>query len=167
MRWTWFRERPRTRSWAWDGVHVEAQNKDKVVGVGRSTHRSPRHFSCLLLGPYQTGCNDCDDCGGPRINAMDWATQVSQQSKGCGGAGKKGHWPGYSMKPKSSKESWPEDWLSKQGVLTRFIGWAMNKSRPDGTTDKQMDIVYCTIFEQMKREPVTVSLNRIGDSWSK
>ncbi len=37
-RWTWFRERPRTRSWAWDGVHVKAQNKDKVVGMGRGTH---------------------------------------------------------------------------------------------------------------------------------
>ncbi len=40
-RWTWFRERPRTRSWAWDGVHVEAQNKDKFVGVGRGTRQSP------------------------------------------------------------------------------------------------------------------------------
>ncbi len=38
------------------------------------------------------------DCGRPRSNAVDWATQVSQQNKatealgarGCGGAGKKG-----------------------------------------------------------------------------
>jgi hypothetical protein len=43
----------------------------------------------------------------------------------------------------------------------------MNKSRPDGTTDKQTDAAYRTIFEQMKREPVTVPLKRIGDSWSK
>ncbi len=40
------------------------------------------------------GCNGPDDCGGPRSNAVDWATQVTQ-----------------------SKESWPEDWLSNQGVL--------------------------------------------------
>ena len=40
------------------------------------------------------GCDGRDDCGGPRSNAVDRATQVTQ-----------------------SKESWPEDWLSKQGVL--------------------------------------------------
>ena len=40
------------------------------------------------------GCDGCDDCSGPRSNAVDRATQVTQ-----------------------SKESWPEDWLSKQGVL--------------------------------------------------
>jgi hypothetical protein len=27
------------------------------------------------------GCDGCDDCGGPRSNAVDWATQVSQQNK--------------------------------------------------------------------------------------
>jgi hypothetical protein len=43
----------------------------------------------------------------------------------------------------------------------------MNKSRPDGTPDEQTDAAYRTIFEQMKREPVTVPLKRIGDSWSK
>jgi hypothetical protein len=26
------------------------------------------------------GCDGCDDCGGPRGNAVDRATQVSQQS---------------------------------------------------------------------------------------
>jgi hypothetical protein len=26
------------------------------------------------------GCDGCDDCGRPRSNAVDWATQVSQQS---------------------------------------------------------------------------------------
>ncbi len=78
--------------------------------------------------------------------------------KGCGGAGKKGRWSGYSTRPKSSKESWPEalaeqvrslgrkHWPSNQGVLIGFIGWAMNKSRPDGTTDKLTDAAYCTIF---------------------
>ncbi len=39
-------------------------------------------------------CNGYDDCSGPRSNAVDRATQVTQ-----------------------SKESWQEDWLSKQGVL--------------------------------------------------
>jgi hypothetical protein len=29
----------------------------------------------------QMGCNGCDDCGGPRSNAVDWATQVTQQNK--------------------------------------------------------------------------------------
>ncbi len=87
--------------------------------MGWGTRQSPRHLSSLLSRTYQTGCNGHDDCGRPRSNAVDWATQVSQQRKGRGGAGKKGRWPGYSMRPKSSKESWPEDWLSKQGVLTR------------------------------------------------
>ncbi len=45
------------------------------------------------------GCDGCDDCSGPRSNAVDWATQVSQQSK----------------------ETWLEDWLSKQGVLARRL----------------------------------------------
>ncbi len=93
-RWTWFRERPRTRSWAWGGVHVEPQNKDKFVGVGLGTRQSPRHLSCLLSRTYRTGCDGRDDCSGPRSNAVDQATQVTQ-----------------------SKESWLEDWLSKQGVL--------------------------------------------------
>ncbi len=65
----------------WDGVHAEAQNKDKVVGVGQGPRQSPRHLSCLLSRTYQTGCDGCDDCGGPRSNAVDWANQVSQQSK--------------------------------------------------------------------------------------
>jgi hypothetical protein len=43
----------------------------------------------------------------------------------------------------------------------------MNKSRPDGTTDKQTNAAYRTIFEQMKREPVTVPLKGLRDSWSK
>jgi hypothetical protein len=43
----------------------------------------------------------------------------------------------------------------------------MNKSRPDGTTDKQKDALYRTIFEQMKREPFMVPFKRMGDSWSK
>ena len=34
----------------------------------------------LISRTYQTGCNGCDDCGGPRSNAVDQATQVSQQS---------------------------------------------------------------------------------------
>ncbi len=246
----WFRERPRTRSWAWDRVHVEAQNKDKVVGMGRGTHGSPRHLSCLLSRTYGTGytskCEDFVDakrgCNFVNWESMGiifkirifcveriifkiriicierkricvehhlmtrssgvrwswwlrWAKEQCRGSgysskptkqgngrawrKGCGGAAKKGRWPGYSTRPTSSKESWPEalaeqarslgleHWPSKQGVSTRFISWAMNKSRPDGTTDKQMDTAYRTIFEQMKREPVTVPLKRIGDSWSK
>ncbi len=132
-RWTWFRERPRTRSWAWDGVHVKAQNKDTVVGMGWGTGWSPRHYKIicedfvdakcgcnfvnwessvkifkiwlfcieriifkiriicvkreqicvdhhLISRTYQRGCDGCDDCGGPRSNIVDWATQVSQQS---------------------------------------------------------------------------------------
>ncbi len=55
----WFRERPRTRSWAWDGVHIKAQNKDKVVGVGRGTRRSPRHYKiiCEDFVDAKRGCN--------------------------------------------------------------------------------------------------------------
>ena len=78
---------------------VQGTAEDKVVGVGQGTGQSPRHLSCLLSRTYRTGCNGCDDCGGPRSNAVDRATQVTQ-----------------------SKESWPEDWLSKQGVLAWSIG---------------------------------------------
>ncbi len=38
------------------------------------------NLSCLLSRTYQTGCDGCDDCDGPRSNAVDQATQVSQQS---------------------------------------------------------------------------------------
>ncbi len=84
------------------------------------------------------------------------------QCKGRGGARKKGRWHGYSARPKSSKESRPEvlakqarslgrkHWPSKHGVLTGFIGWAMNKSRPNGTTDEQTDAAYRTIFGQTR-----------------
>ncbi len=77
---------------------VQGTAKDKVVGVGRGTRQSPRCLSCLLSRTYRTGCDGCDDCGGPRSNDVDQATQVTQ-----------------------SKESWPEDWLSKQGVLARSL----------------------------------------------
>ncbi len=55
----WFRERPRTRSWAWDGVHVEAQDKDKVVGMGGGTRWSPRHYKiiCEDFVDAKRGCN--------------------------------------------------------------------------------------------------------------
>ncbi len=68
----------------------QSPNKDKDMGVGWGTRQSPRQLSCLLSRTYQTGCDGCDDSGGPRSNAVDWATQVSQQSKGRGGAGKEG-----------------------------------------------------------------------------
>ena len=44
---------------AWDGVHVKAQNKDKVVGVGRGTRRSPRHYNiiCEDFVDAKRGCN--------------------------------------------------------------------------------------------------------------
>ncbi len=73
---------------------VQGTAEDKVVGVRRGTRQSSRHLNCLLSRTYRMGCDGRDDCGGPRSNAMDRATQVTQ-----------------------SKESWPEDWLSKQGVL--------------------------------------------------
>ncbi len=41
-------------------------------------------------------------------------------------------------------------WPSKQGVSTGFISWAINKSRPDGTTDERTDTPYCTIFGQTR-----------------
>ena len=93
-------------------VHVEAQNKDKFVGVGRGTHQSPRHLSCLLSRTYQTRCDGRDDCGRPRSNAVDWATQVSQQSKES--------WPEALAEQARSLSL--EHWPSKQGVSTRFIG---------------------------------------------
>ncbi len=60
--------------------------------------------------------------------------------RGRGGAEKMGRWPGYSTRPKSSKESWPEalaeqarslgqkHWPSKQGVSARSSGRASKES---------------------------------------
>jgi hypothetical protein len=135
MRWTWFREWPRTRSWAWDGVHLEAQNKDKVMGMGRGTCRSPRHLSCLLSRTYRTGCNGRDDCCGPRSNAVDWATQVSQIKQGvlAGRLAEQArslcqkHWLSKQgvlagRLAKQARSLGQKHWLSKQGVLARSIG---------------------------------------------
>jgi hypothetical protein len=48
---------------------VQGTAKDKVVGVGRGTHRSPRHLSCLLAS--QTNVEDFVDamC---RCNLVNW-----------------------------------------------------------------------------------------------
>ncbi len=56
--------------------------------------------------------------------------------KGHGGAGKKGRWPGYSTRPKSSKESWPEALAKQARSLGRKIGWASKESRPDSLVEQ-------------------------------
>ncbi len=55
--------------WAWDRVHVEAQNKDKVVGMGQGKRQSPRHLNCLLAS--WTNIEDFVDAK-CRCNLVNW-----------------------------------------------------------------------------------------------
>jgi hypothetical protein len=76
---------------------------------------------------------------------VDWATQVSQ-----------------------IKESWPEALAEQarsldQGALVEQL---TSQDQMGQQMSKQM-LRTVPFFEQMKREPVTVSLKRIGYSWSK
>ncbi len=58
----------------------------------------------------------------PWIGLLKYAGNRRTQRKGCGGAGKKGRGPGYSTRPKSSKESWPEALAEQAKSLGRKIG---------------------------------------------
>ncbi len=119
----------------------EQQNKDKVAGVGRGTRQSPRHLSCLLSRTYQTGGNGCDGCGRPRSNAVDWATQVSQQSTRY--QGHKVELVGTSLFSciEHVREEGPLTWVlyetqSKQGVLAWSIGRASRESQLDSSVEQ-------------------------------
>jgi hypothetical protein len=82
------------------------------------------------------GCDGCDDCGGPRSNAVDWATQVNQQNKATDALsarvaavpGRRAADLGTLRDPNQARSLGRKHWPSKQGVLTGFIGRAMNKS---------------------------------------
>ncbi len=107
---------------------VQGTAEDKVVGVGQGTRRSQRHLSCLLSRTYQTGCNGCDDCGGPRSNAVDWATQVSRRTRSAQGSRrcrKEGllTWVLYKIQ-------------IKQGVLAGSIGRASKESWPGALAEQ-------------------------------
>ena len=52
-------------------VHVEAQNKDKFVGVGGGTRQSPRH--------YKTICEDFVDAK-CRCNLVNWESITGSPS---------------------------------------------------------------------------------------
>ena len=91
------------------------------------------------------GCDGRDDCGGPRSNAMDRATQVSQQSTRYQGheaelvvneaelvgtstsnrvavvPGRRATDLGTLRDPKQARSLGLEHWPSKQGVSIRFI----------------------------------------------
>jgi hypothetical protein len=91
------------------------------------------------------GCNGRDDCGGPRSNAVDWATQVSQQSTRYQGheaelvvneaelvgtstsnrvavvPGRRAVHLGTLQDPNQVGSLGRKHWPIKQGVSTRFI----------------------------------------------
>ncbi len=106
----------------WDRVHVKAQDILVVYYQGPIK----RGAMVLMIAAGQGAM--------PWIGLLKYAGNGRAQRKGRGGAGKKGHRPGYSTRPKSSKESWPEALAeqarslgrkhrpSKQGVSIRFIG---------------------------------------------
>ncbi len=107
---------------------VQGTAEDKVVGMGQGTRQSPRHLSCLLSRTNQTGCDGCDDCGGPRSNVVDWATQVSRWTRSAQGL-------------RGCREEGPLTWVLyetqiKQGVLAKSIGRASKESWP-GALAKQ------------------------------
>jgi hypothetical protein len=75
------------------------------------------------------GCDGRDDCGGPRSNAVDRATQVSQQNKATEALGtrvaavprRRAADLGTLRDPNQARSLGLEHWLSKRGVSTRFI----------------------------------------------
>jgi hypothetical protein len=82
------------------------------------------------------GCNGCDDCGGPRSNAVDWATQVSQQNKATDALnarvaavpGRRAADLGTLRDPNQARSLGWKHWPSKQGVLAGSIGQASKES---------------------------------------
>ena len=90
------------------------------------------------------GCDGCDDCGGPRSNAVDWATQVSQQNKATDTLGARvaavpGRWAadlGTLRDPNQARSLGQKHWLSKQGVLAWSIGRASRESQLDSSAEQ-------------------------------
>jgi hypothetical protein len=72
------------------------------------------------------GCDGRDDCGGPRSNAVDWATQVSQIKQGVL-AGR------LAEQARSLSQ---KHWLSKQGILAWSIGQASKESWPGALAEQ-------------------------------
>jgi hypothetical protein len=82
------------------------------------------------------GCDGCDDCGGPRSNAVDQATQVSQQNKVTdvlsarvvAVLGRRAADLGTLRDPNQARSLGRKHWPSKQGVLAGSIGRASKES---------------------------------------
>ncbi len=82
------------------------------------------------------GCDGHDDCGGPRSNAMDRATQVSQQNKATEALGtrvtavlgKRATDLGTLRDPNQARSLGRKHWPSKQGVSAGSIGQASKES---------------------------------------
>jgi hypothetical protein len=139
---------------------VQGTAENKVVGVGRGTCQSPRHLSCLLSRTYRTGCNGFDDCGRPRSNAVDPATQVRQQSTryqghkaelvvneaelvGTSSSNRVAAVPrrraadlGTLRDPNQARSLGRKHWPSKQGVLAWSIGQASRESQLDSSVEQ-------------------------------
>jgi hypothetical protein len=85
------------------------------------------------------GCNDCDDCSGPRSNAVDRAIQESQQKKTTDvlGArvtavlGRRAADLGTLRDPNQVRSLDRKHWPSKQGVSAGSIGRASKESQLD------------------------------------
>ncbi len=84
------------------------------------------------------------DCGGPRSNAVDRATQVSQQNKAMDALsarvaavpGIRAADLGTLRDPNQARSLGRKHWPSKQGVLARSIGRASKESRPDSLVEQ-------------------------------
>jgi hypothetical protein len=90
------------------------------------------------------GCDGCDDCGGPRSNAVDQATQVSQQNKATDALsarvaavpGRRVTDLGTLQDPNQARSLGRMHWPSKQGVLAGSIGQASKESWPEALAEQ-------------------------------
>ncbi len=90
------------------------------------------------------GCDGHDDCGGPRSNAMDQATQVSQQNKAMDALGtrvaavpgRRAADLGTLRDPNQARSLGRKHWPSKQGVSAGIIGRANKESQPDSLVEQ-------------------------------
>ena len=90
------------------------------------------------------GCNGCDDCGRSMSNAVDWATQVSQQNKGMDALGarvaavlgRRAADLGTLQDPNQARSLSRKHWPSKQGVLAGSTGRASKESWPEALAEQ-------------------------------
>ena len=75
------------------------------------------------------------DCGRPRSNAMDRATQVSQQNKAAV-PGRRAADLGTLRDPNQARSLGRKHWPSKQGFSAGSIGRASKESQPDSLVEQ-------------------------------